>query len=809
MFRVVSCLVLEHDWRLVALAGVVCFLTSLVALNLFRRAVSTTGRSRAWWLITTSVATGVGIWSTHFIAMLAYTPGLPVGYDVVLTLLSLVVAALVTGMGFAAVVYSRSHWRAPVGGLIVGFGIACMHYTGMWALEIPGHVEWSTGLIIASVVLGALFGMAALHLAAQADTVLLMFASAVLLTLAIVSHHFTAMGAVEIVADPTVASAALSMSPGALAMTIASAALAVLGVSLVSSLAGSARQQLIARSQADITEQVERLTAALTNMSQGLCMFDRDQRLVVSNQQYAEVYGIAPERIRPGMSLRRILQERVAAGSYYGDAATHVEHRMAAAHDSKRSDTIVELKNGRAIHVVRQPLKAGGWLATHEDVTERRQMEAKMAHMARHDALTSLPNRVLFREKLEEALLEIPRGQRIAVHCLDLDYFKSVNDTLGHPIGDALLRAATERLLQCIRNEDLVSRQGGDEFAIIQYVQDARLDSAALAERVIDSISKPYDIDAHQLIVGVSIGIAVAPDDGLEPDELLKNADLALYRAKADGRGAFRFFEAEMDTCLQARRRLELDLRKALVAGEFELHYQPLINLRSNCITACEALLRWRHPDRGLVGPSDFISVLEETALITVVGEWILREACREAATWPDQIKVAVNLSPVQFKSLNLVAAVSIALAGARLPAGRLELEITESVLLQDCEATLATLHQLKELGVMIAMDDFGTGYSSLSYLQKFPFDKIKIDRSFISNLTCGKDSIAIVRAVATLGASLGMATTAEGVENKDQLDQLRAEGCTEVQGYYFSPPRPAHELVGLLSDGRHVMAAA
>jgi diguanylate cyclase (GGDEF)-like protein len=617
------------------------------------------------------------------------------------------------------------------------------------------------------------------------------------------------MGAVEIVPDPTVASAALAMSPGALAMIIASAALAVLGMSLVSALAGSARQQLIAASQAEIGRQVERLSAALTNMSQGLSMFDRDQRLVVSNRQYAEVYGIAPDRIRPGMSLREILQERVAAGSYYGDPVTHVERRIVAARDSKRSDTIVELRNGHAIHVVRQPLKDGGWLATHEDVTERRQMEAKVAHMAMHDALTGLPNRVLFRKKLQEALLKIPRGQRIALHCLDLDYFKSVNDTLGHPIGDALLRSVTERLLQCICAEDLVSRQGGDEFAIIQHVEDAHADATALAQRIIDKLSVPYDIDAHQLIIGVSIGVAIAPDDGLEPDELLKNGDLALYRAKADGRGIYRFFKAEMDLRLQARRRLELDLRKALVAGEFELHYQPLINLHSNRITGCEALIRWRHGEKGVVGPEDFISVLEETALIVPVGEWILQEACREAASWPDRIKVAVNLSPVQFRSSNLVPAVANALAQAGLPANRLELEITESVLMQDCESTLATLHQLKELGVMMAMDDFGTGYSSLSYLQKFPFDKIKIDRSFINNLTYAKDSAAIVRAVATLGASLGMATTAEGVENIEQLDQLRAEGCTEVQGYLFSPPCPAHELVRVLSEPRDVMAAA
>lgn len=560
-----------------------------------------------------------------------------------------------------------------------------------------------------------------------------------------------------------------------------------------------ARRQLIARSEAEVSKQVERLEAALTNMSQGLCMFDRDQRVIVCNNRYAETYGIAPERIRPGIPMREILEERVKSGSYYGNADTYVDRRLAAYSVVESSDSIAELKNGRIIHSVRRPMSNGGWLATHEDVTERRQVEAKIAHMARHDALTNLPNRLLFREGIEQALHRVSRGARIAVHCLDLDRFKSVNDTLGHSIGDALLRAVTERLVKCIRDTDVVARLGGDEFAIIQTLTERDINANSLAQRVIDAVILPYELDGHQVVVGVSIGIAVAPGDGVEPDELLKNADLALYRAKMDGRGIYRFFETEMDARMQARRMLELDLRKALVAGEFELYYQPLVTVENGEITGFESLLRWNHPERGLVSPAEFISVAEEIGLMIPLGEWVLRRACQEAATWPSRIDIAVNLSTVQFKSRNLVAAVTLALSSAGLAAGRLELEITESVLRGERETALVTLHQLRNLGVKISIDDFAI--ASLSYLRSFPFDRIKIDRSFIRDLANREDCVAIVRAVTGLGKSLGMTTTAKGVETADQLEYLRAEGCNEAQGILFSRPKPASELAALLAS--------
>jgi diguanylate cyclase (GGDEF)-like protein len=577
--------------------------------------------------------------------------------------------------------------------------------------------------------------------------------------------------------------------------------------SMIAELA-SARRQLIARSEAEIAKQMERLEAALTNMSQGLCMFDHDQRVIVSNRRYAETYGIAPERIISGMSLREILEQRLSAGGYYGNSETYVERDLAACARPEPTDSHVELNNGRIIHVVHRPMQGGGWVATHEDVTERRLVEAKIAHMARHDALTDLPNRLFFRERIEQALERVPRGQGVAVLCLDLDNFKRVNDTLGHPTGDALLQAVAGRLARCVRDSDTVARLGGDEFAVIQVATGAS-DASALAQRIIDAISLPYELDAHQLGIGASVGIAVAPADGTEPDELMKNADLALSRAKTDGRGTYRFFEAAMDAHMQVRRALEIDLRKALAAGAFELHYQPLINLHDGEITGFEALLRWRHPDRGLVAPPEFIAVAEETGLIVPLGEWVLRQACQDASTWPNHLHVAVNLSPVQFKSPNLVRAVTLALSGAGLSASRLELEITESVLLEESEATLAMLHQFRSLGARISMDDFGTGHSSLSYLRSFPFDKIKIDRSFIHDLAKGETCLAIVRAVTSLGGSLGITTTAEGVETTQQLEILRSEGCTEVQGFLFSRPRPASELADLLGRMRKSGIAA
>jgi diguanylate cyclase (GGDEF)-like protein len=558
-------------------------------------------------------------------------------------------------------------------------------------------------------------------------------------------------------------------------------------------------EELRAR-EADLNAQNMRFDAAVSNMSQGLVMFDGDSRLVICNSRYAEMYRLRPDDVRRGDTLRHLLELRAAAGTFSGDIGQYLEGLFASNKAGTTTSQFVELDDGRTIAVVNVPMAGGGWVATHEDITERRRSEMQIAHMARHDALTDLPNRVLLRERLAESLIHVERGQRLAVLCLDLDQFKNVNDSLGHPVGDELLRAVATRLRGCVRETDTISRVGGDEFAIIQTDVIDATDAERLARRLAEVIAAPFDLQGHLVMVNTSIGIAMAPIDGMDANELLKNADMALYGAKGDGRGVYRFFEPKMDARMKARRALELALRKALANDEFELYYQPAVNLDQQNVDCCEALLRWNHPEQGLVMPADFIPVAEEIGLIIPIGEWVIRRACLEASTWPDNIRVAVNLSPTQLNNSLLFPTVLNALTAAQLPAHRLELEITEAVLMQNTEATLRTLHGLRALGIHISMDDFGTGYSSLSYLRSFPFDKIKIDRCFITGLGEGNESAAIVQAVAGLAQQLSMTTTAEGVETRTQLDRVRELGCTDVQGHFYSPPVPARELAAIFA---------
>jgi diguanylate cyclase (GGDEF)-like protein len=543
------------------------------------------------------------------------------------------------------------------------------------------------------------------------------------------------------------------------------------------------------------------LHTVLNSMSQGVVVFDSQTRLVFRNQRYLDMYRLPAEVAKPGCTLGDLLNLRVEARTFSGDPNEYMLTLLKDIRETETSYHTMKLGDGRAFSIVNKQMPDGGWLATHEDITERQRAEERIAHMAGHDALTDLPNRILLRERLDYELKRVKRGECLAVLCLDLDHFKSVNDTLGHPIGDELLKVVADRLRGCTREPDTIARLGGDEFAIIMTAMQQPSDAAALSRRIRDSVANPYHIDGHQIIVDISIGISVAPMDATQPDQLLKNADMALYGAKADGRGVYRFFEPEMDARMKARRELEMDLRNALANKEFELHYQPLVNLQSNEISAFEALLRWHHPERGLISPAEFIPVAEETGLIIPLGEWVLRTACEETANWPSDVKVAVNLSPAQLKSRNVVQMVTSALEDSGMAGRRLQLEITESVLMQNTFSTLATLHELRKLGVQIAMDDFGTGYSSLSYLRSFPFDKIKIDRSFIEDLSNGAEPLAIVHAVAGLAKCLNMISTAEGVETQQQLDQLNSVGCTEMQGYLFSRARPAGEIAQLFAS--------
>ena len=557
-----------------------------------------------------------------------------------------------------------------------------------------------------------------------------------------------------------------------------------------------------------VRQQYERFNAAVNNMPLGFCMVDDKQSIIVTNQRFAEIYRLPVDMVLPGTPMRTSLDYRAKNGDFGDDLGPDfAEQRLAAAREPEPWHMTRTTRDGRTISVLHQPLSGGGSMSTHEDITARRRAEAQIAHMAHYDALTNLPNRVLFREHLVKALESVDR-EKLAVLCIDLDRFKVVNDTLGHPVGDALLRVVGDRLQASARPSDLVARLGGDEFAIVQAGTEQPFGATALATRLIAEIAKPFELDGHHVVIGASVGIAIAPNDASDPDKLLKNADMALYRAKSDGRDSWRFFEPDMDARMQARRAIEIDLRRALVRGEFEVYYQPLIALNVEKITGFEALLRWHHPERGMVPPMEFIPIAEEIGLIGQIGAWVLKQACLEAAKWPDDIQVAVNLSPAQFRHRAIVLDVVAALGAAGLPARRLEVEITEAVLLQDTESNIGVLDELRSLGVSISMDDFGTGYSSLAYLQKFPFDKIKIDRSFVHELD-RPESMAIVRAVTGLGGSLGMKTTAEGVETQQQLEKLKKEGCTEVQGYLFSKPVPAAQAAQLLQRQKALKVVA
>jgi diguanylate cyclase (GGDEF)-like protein len=566
----------------------------------------------------------------------------------------------------------------------------------------------------------------------------------------------------------------------------------------------SVAQTSLAEREKEINKQSQELAtantqidAALNNMSQGLCMFDKNGQLVICNERYLRIYEMSPKVVRSGKSFVDVLKYRQSAGNFSGDPERFAQSLRARLAQGQMVNTTSRLANGRVIEVANEPMIGGGWVETHDDITERQRSEARIARMARHDALTDLANRVLFREKADEALERYKAtGIGYAIFVFDLDLFKSVNDSLGHPVGDALLKAVATRLQSMTRETDTVGRLGGDEFAILHIVEDNRREGVAnLAGRLLEVVGAPYEIEGHRIVIGTSVGIAMAPLHALDNEKLLRNADLALYRAKSDGRNSYRFFAIEMDHELRLRRALEVGLQNAVANDELEAYYQPLVNAADGQICAVEALIRWRHPEQGIVAPDRFVPVAEERGMITAIDRWMLHRACRDAAAWPDHIRLAVNLSPIEFRTGDLLEMITSALAQSGLAASRLEIEITESVLLQKSERNISILHQIKDLGVSIVLDDFGTGYSSLGYLRMFPFDKIKIDKSFVREMPDRADCAAIVCAIASLGRELDMVTVAEGVETREHLELVRAAGCQQAQGFLFSRPCPASQL--------------
>ena len=549
----------------------------------------------------------------------------------------------------------------------------------------------------------------------------------------------------------------------------------------------------VARDEARQQLELELLRDALERMPHGLCAFDGDDRLVLANATYRRIWGLPEQVVQPGTHFSAIM-----AATEGRETTASREHRPEPGTEGTRWREW-ELDDGRIVEVVVSRRADGSCVALHEDVTEQRRAAERISYLARHDLLTGLPNRGVLREELERALGANRRGEALALVCLDLDRFKPVNDTYGHAVGDALLRQVAMRLRSCVRETDVVARLGGDEFAIVQRGGVQPASSSHLGTRIVEVLSCPFDIEGHVLHVGTSVGVALAPADGHDAESLQRAADLALYRAKSDGRGSLRYFEREMNERIEARRDLESALRRAADAGQFSLEYQPRVDLQGT-VVGVEALLRWTHPTQGRIGPAVFVPLAEETGLIVPIGRWVLERACRDALAWPPHLTIAVNVSAVQFSRGAVLRDVLDVLARTGLPPRRLEIEITESAMVRDPAAALQALRELRERGVRVAMDDFGTGYSSLSHLRSFPFDHLKIDRTFVREAPERSELRAIVRGITTLADGMGMQTTAEGVETLEQLEVVRSLGCRAVQGFLFSRPVPAADVPALLA---------
>lgn len=785
MLKVYSCLVSAHDLRLVALAAALCALASISAINLLGHARTATPAMRRVWLAVAAVSIGFGIWATHFIAMLAFSPGIPNAYNISLTIVSLLVAVLLTGAGFAVALLSSWEGRTWLGGAIVAGGIAAMHYLGMAAFEIAGIVIWDASLVAASILLGGALGGLALPAGLHPDGGWRWRAAgALLLTLAICSHHFTAMGAVSIIPDPTYQISRSALPAGPLSIGVALAGLCILLLSL-------AAVAIDLRDKAQAERENERMRGLANAAVEGLMVCD-GTTITTVNTSLAALVGV-PVEAMVGTPVDRWLPGPVAMASLRASDGCPVETGLRADSGDVRAVELIV----RPIIFADRPHQA----VALRDLTARNAADQHIKYLAHHDALTGIANRTSFNEQIDQELAAAQQSDRkLAVLCLDLDRFKEVNDLYGHAAGDKVLQIVAARIKTSLKGRQIVARLGGDEFAVLMPDIDSAQAAGDLARQIIASLS-PKDGGVETDVIGASIGIAIYPDDASDRQALLSNADTALYRAKTDGRGTWRFFEASMGAEVRDRRQLEHDLRHATARNELRLVYQPQHDISTGKTIGFEALLRWDHPTRGAISPAVFVPISEESGSIIQIGEWVLKTACREAASWPQPLTVAVNVSPVQIYNENFVQLVHMALLETGLPAPRLELEITETALIRDLDRALHTLRRIKALGVRVAMDDFGTGYSSLSNLRAFPFDKIKIDSSFIRSVDVNMQAATIVRAVLGLGRGLGLPVLAEGVETAGELQFLQSENCTEVQGFLTGRPGGIEQFRELTHD--------
>jgi diguanylate cyclase (GGDEF)-like protein/PAS domain S-box-containing protein len=779
MYRVAWCITQEHDLRLVALAAGICVVACFTTLNLLNR-VQTVERESSWaWLIAAAVVFGCGVWSLHFVAMLAFLPGVEIAYDVKTTVVSLVVANVGALLALLFWRLAASRLIAIVGGgaLLAGT-VSCMHYCGIAAMRVAGGLRFDHQEVTASVVVGIVFGILAMARSETLTSFRRRAEVSLWLTLCICGVHFVGMTALSIDFDHPADYSGAVIGSGWLAVTVGSVSMAILLVSLAATLMD---QHLTQRTVLELKRM-----RLLSDASREVIVIHRDGVVRQVNAAGARLFGVPVEQLigRPWLEL-------IAEG----------DHRLVTRRAGRQNKELtpeelhVRTPAGRLI-----PVELASSAISYEgkpavavslrDLSQRKRDEARIRHLAHHDALTDLPNRFLLQDRLNAALHAATRSKAIvAVLYLDLDRFKPVNDLLGHAMGDALLIQVGQRLRAALRANDDLARIGGDEFMVVTTVE-APESVALLAGRLVDTMSEPFDLGRDQVEIGVSIGIALFPRDSDSEEGLMHAADTALYRAKEEKRGTFRFFEAAMDEQLHARRQLEHDLRHAVENNQLELHYQPLVNCVSGKVEGFEALLRWHHPKHGMMRPGEFIPLAEETGLIIKIGQWVIETACEAAAKWIEPHRLAVNISPIQFRKSDLVQIVSDALASAGLPGERLEIEITEGILMEDTERAIEVLSALREQGVRIALDDFGTGYSSLSYLRSFTLDKLKIDRSFIKELGQSPESEIIVRTIIGLAHNLGLSIVAEGVETPQQLSILRDLTCDQLQGYLFGRPK-------------------
>ena len=770
--KVLNCITTEHDLRLVGLAVAICALASMTAVSLLHHVRGTTGRMRLVWLAVSATTTGFGIWATHFIAMLAFSPGISHAYNIPLTCISLIAAILLTGTGLA-VSTAPIRMGTWLGGAIVGGAIAAMHYIGMAAFEIQGRVVWDPALVAASIVFGVLFGATALAAGLHSERWGWRVFGAALLTLAICSLHFTGMAAASIIPDPTIDLSETAVPSGPLAIAVALASFMI----ILLSLAGAAIEVRDQRRSELENDRMRRLANAAV---EGLLICD-GETIVTVNDSFVALTG-SPAASMIGTELVRCFPEEATRLKLLRDPNTPIEVDLLRADGSR---TPVELVL-RPVDFAGKPHRA---IAV-RDIRARKQAEQRFRFLALHDTLTGLPNRSAFNRKLDEQIeVALAMGRPLAVMFIDLDRFKEVNDLFGHGAGDKTLQFVAQRIVGMLDDSQTLARLSGDEFAIIIPAISGPALVGRIAENIMESLRVASRNSETDTPVSVSIGIAICPEDATDRQTLLLHADTALYRAKKEGRGTYRFFETAMGAAVLDRRQLEHDLRHAAERGELGLFYQPQTDIRSGTVVGFEALVRWQHPTRGELLPDLFIPIAEETGLVLSIGEWALRTACREAASWVQPLTIAVNVSTVQIHAASFPRTLQDILFETRLAPGRLELEITETALIRDPGRALATLSRIKTMGVHVVMDDFGTGYSSLANLRAFPFDKIKIDGSFIKAVNVNDEAATIVRAVLGLGRGLGLPVLAEGVETHGELEFLRKESCAEAQGYFLGPP--------------------